>query len=372
MDQLQVERINTKQMAVLLIFFTIGDMLLFLPSNMASISHQDAWISALIGLVVGVVMAWFIYEFSQCFKGQNLVQIYRQVLGKWLGTAVSLLYLLAMFNNGVTQIREIGDLVTTQMMTETPMRAICLLMVIVLVVAIRSGLESIARTAEAFLLVFIIMFAATIILLIPDAKWSKLTPVLEAGTPELIQSALYFASFPFCELFVMWMILPQVTPNKHERRDFILATTTAGLAIFSIVIISLLVLGSYLTEHQMYSTYTLAKKISVGHFLERVEAIFAVTWLLSTYFRMVIYVYAFIKGVAELLQLKDYRRLTIPLGLLAYGYALILAPNVIFFNSTNSYWVTWDLTYVTVIPTIVYLIHRWKLLRKKRTTKYST
>ncbi|MCR8632788.1 GerAB/ArcD/ProY family transporter [Paenibacillus radicis (ex Xue et al. 2023)] len=353
-----MEQISTKQMSVLIIFFVIGDMLLFLPSNMAAITHQDAWISGLIGLVIGLLFAWLIFEFSQCFPGMNLVQIHKQVLGTWVGGAVSLFYMLVMFHDAATQVREIGDFVTTQMMTETPMRIICILMVIMLVVAIRSGLESIARTAEVLILVFAIMFIAIILLLIPEAKLDRLTPVLEHDIPTLVHGSLFFIAFPFTELFVMWMILPNVKANEHLRKDFILASVIGGIAIFAIVLLSLLVLGAYLTEHQMYSTYTLAKKIGIGHFLERVEAILAISWLLCTYFRMVIYGYGFIKGIAELLQIQNYRYLTIPFGTLTFSYALLIAPNVVYFDSMNPYWVTWDFTYFPVIPLIVYLIFK--------------
>lgn len=355
---MKMERISTKQMSVLIIFFVIGDMLLFLPSNMAEIAHQDAWISAMIGLVLGTLTAWLIFEYSQRFVGLNLVQIHKQVLGTWAGAAVSFFYLIVMFHDAATQVREIGDFVTTQMMTETPMRVICLLMVILFVIAIRSGLESIARTAEVLLFVLAVMFIAIILLLVPEAKVDRLTPVLESSLPTLVHGSLFFIAFPFTELFVMWMIIPNVAVNKHLRKDFVIASLIGGAAIFAIVLMSLLVLGAYLTEHQMYSTYTLAKKIGIGHFLERVEAILAISWLLSTYFRMVIYGYAFIKGLAELVQIQDYRRLTVPLGMLIFGYALIMSPNVVYFNSMNPYWATWDFTYFPVLPVIVYLVFK--------------
>lgn len=38
-------RISTKQLAILVIYFIIGDMLLILPSLTAAASKQDAWLS---------------------------------------------------------------------------------------------------------------------------------------------------------------------------------------------------------------------------------------------------------------------------------------------------------------------------------------
>ncbi|MEK8132661.1 endospore germination permease [Paenibacillus filicis] len=355
------EHIGTRQAAILVVYFAVGDMLLFLPSSMSSIVRQDAWISALIGLPIGIGLAWYIYWYSEKFPGRNLIGIHTLVLGRWLGGIVSLLYLGAFFNNSVVTIREIGDFVTTQMMTETPMRVICLLMIILSVIVIRSGLENIARSAEFFFPLYLLMLTTMVIFLLPEAHIAKLTPVMENGFQTLAEGVVYYVTFPFAEMFVFWMIFPHILKNKHLKRDYLLGVTIAGVIIFAMILMSLLVLGPYLTKHQMYSTYTLAKKVNIGHFVQRLEAIMALTWIMSTFMRSIIYGYAFIKGVSDLLKLRDYRPLTIPLGVTMFGYAVIVSPHVVYMNAINPYWILWDLTYVPVISILVFLIYRIKL-----------
>ncbi|WP_255654344.1 GerAB/ArcD/ProY family transporter [Cohnella sp. REN36] len=68
------------------------------------------------------------------------------------------------------------------------------------------------------------------------------------------------------------MLWPVVRPSRKLARDFLLAVAIGGFVLLLVVLISITVLGPFLTAHQIYPSYALAKKISVGHFLERVEA----------------------------------------------------------------------------------------------------
>jgi spore germination protein KB len=355
------ESIGTRQTAILVMFFIIGDMMLFMPSSISAIAEQDAWISVLIGLPIGIGLAWYMYWYSEKFPGHNLISIHTLALGRWVGGFVSLLYLAAFFNSSVVVIREIGDFVTTQMMTETPMRVINLLMIILVVIVIRSGLENIARSAEFIFPVYLLMLTMMVIFLLPEAHFAKLTPVMESSFLNIAEGVVFYVTFPFCEMFAFWMIFPHVAKNKHFKRDYLLGALLAGLVIFIIILMSLLVLGTYLTKHQMYSAYTLAKKVNIGHFVQRLEAIMAITWIMSTLMRSIIYGYAFVKGVADLLKLRDYRMLLIPLGLTMFAYAVIVMPNVVFLNAINPHLILWDLTYVPVISTLVFLIYRIRL-----------
>lgn len=90
--------VGTRQFAVLVLFFIIGDMLWFLPSFMVNAAEQDAWISALIGLPIGLLAAWFLFHFADQFPGMSLVEINWKVLGKWLGSVLTILYLIAFFS----------------------------------------------------------------------------------------------------------------------------------------------------------------------------------------------------------------------------------------------------------------------------------
>ncbi|WP_374955085.1 GerAB/ArcD/ProY family transporter [Paenibacillus sp. PCH8] len=103
------------------------------------------------------------------------------------------------------------------------------------------------------------------------------------------------------------------------------------------------------------------QKISIGNFFQRIEALMASAWLISTYFKAMVYLYAFTIGIAELFKLKRYEFLVLPSSMLVFGLANLVAPGVTFIIITVvPYWVDWDTTISILLPGILLLVHGFK------------
>ncbi|MCQ6559508.1 GerAB/ArcD/ProY family transporter [Paenibacillus mendelii] len=358
-------KISIQQMAVLVIFLTIGDSVLVLPSVIAATSKQDAWISGIIGIAAGMLIAYIILSQYRLNPRASQIELNLKVLGKWIGWPVSLLFLLYYLLMTTAIIREVGNFMTTQMMPETPIWSIHALLLLILVSSVRSGLEPIARTGEIFLPMFILFFAALIILNLPEVKLIHLKPYLGEGIIPPIQGSIYLAAFSFSELIALAMVLPSVRPGKHLSRDFLLAALFGGFSILAVIFGTILVLGQYITAHQYYPAYALAKKINIGQFLERVEAMFAVIWIISTYFKCTIYFYALNAGTTQLFKLRDNRALTLPLGIVLFGTAYAISPSEIYYSDAiKKYWPFMDLTFSMVFPLALIAVYSLRKLAK--------
>lgn len=339
-------------------FFIIGDMQLFLPPLTTAFAKQSAWMSGLIGLPLGIGAAWFIFSISRRFPGKTLIDINNQAFGKIAGGLVSLVFLVMMFNTSITQVREIGDFVSTQIMTETPQIVICLLMVLPITLAIRGGIKTIARLAEVIFPLFSALFILLIILLIPKIDLTQLLPIEVTGFSGIVKGALFFIAFPFCEMFAFLMIFDSVEESEHAARDYLLAAFVAGIAIWVVIVLCICVLGVFTTEHTVYSPYVMAKKINIGDFVQRLEAVLAIDYIISTYFRCLIYGYAFIRGMQQLFKLQDHRFMMRPFGFLIVGYAYFLAPSIVAFVHFDVAWLFWVFSYSPGLLLLSYVAAR--------------
>ncbi|OMF11341.1 hypothetical protein BK127_25395 [Paenibacillus sp. FSL H7-0331] len=356
-------RISTKQLAILVIYFIIGDMLLILPSLTAAASKQDAWLSGGIGFLIGWPIAWFLFRFSRIFPNLTIIEYNRRLLGKWIGGIISIFYLYYFLTTVSILIREAGDFLTTQIFTNTPMNAIHLILIILLVWGVKSGLETIARTAETFFPLYFLLFLSLFILLIPQAQLIRLQPILGGGILPTIRGSFYTCTFSFCELCSLLMLFPRVISSNHTERDYLLGVFFGGMAICSTILLTVLVIGPNLASIHLYATYITAQKINIGNFVQRVEAILALNWIISTYFKSVLDLYAFLVGTAQFFKLRDYRSLSVPTGMIIFGLAFTVTPNVVYFNKVVDYYIFWDVTCALGIPMLLYIVY---LFRKNK------
>ncbi|MCS7464707.1 endospore germination permease [Paenibacillus doosanensis] len=351
-------KISIQQLAVLVILVTVGDSILILPSITTNAAKQDAWLSGIIGIAGGLIVLAIALYASSLKPEFTYVEFTRFLLGSWAGGAVSLLYLLYCLFNAAALLREIGDFITTEMIPETPERAVHFILILVLLYALVRGIEAVARAGEILLPWFGLFIVALIILLLPQAKFVKLLPIMGDGVAPVLRGAVYVASYPFAELSSLLMILPYVKRGKHMRKDFMLAALIGGICVVSVIFVSVVVLGSYITAHQVYPAYGLAKKISIGHFLERLEALLAIVWIISTFFKCTLFCYAFSWGTVQLFNLRSQRFLLIPFGLLLFGLAYCLSPNLTFYNELlEHHWLFWDLTMMLAIPLLLVSVY---------------
>ncbi|WP_150275742.1 GerAB/ArcD/ProY family transporter [Paenibacillus tepidiphilus] len=361
---LEKGRISTAQMVTLGAFTLIGDMALVYPSVMTAGSGQDAWIAGLISIPLGLVTIKLMVSVADIDADKNLVELSRMILGKWAGNAVAAFYLLFFLLAGSTYIREIEDFMCTQIYEGTPGGVIRFMAIFLLVYGLQKGLETLGRAAQIFLPFFVVFLILLFVLLFPDVRLERLYPIMNTPVPDMLHTVMFGVFYPFGELCVFFMVYPYARKQSTTGRDIFLTLTLSAVALNLILFLSLTVLGVYFSEHEFYAAYILAQRINVGNFLQRIEALMATTWIISTYFKTALYYYAFVLGTAEFFKMKSYQPLIFPVAFLLYGLSYLIAEDIIFYvKEIPAFWVDWDFTYGFVLPLLLLIVHS---LRKRK------
>ncbi|PQP83471.1 spore gernimation protein [Paenibacillus sp. PCH8] len=364
------ERLTIRQLAILTFITMIGDMILLYPTMMAYSSRQDAWICSLLSQPIGLFIMWLMYKLHRTYPTLSLIEICPKLLGKWIGSVLAVAYLFYFLMGASICIREVGDFMTTQIYLQTPIRAIIILFVMAMTWGMLKGLSTIGRSAEVLVPFVVFGLLFLIICLLPQTELSRLKPFLNTPVFSIMDGSIRGAASSFGELIILSMIIPYVAHSSHLRRDMMLSTLLGGAMLTSLVLIALLVLGPTLTQHDIYISYILAQKINIGNFFQRMEALTAITWLLSTYFKSLLYVFGFVVGTAQLFRLKDYKPLILPSMMLFFAMSILISPNIIFYTITILYaWFDWDFTVSIVLPLFLLLVHQARALFKKHRTK---
>lgn len=354
-------KISARQLMILAAFITIGDSILVLPAIPALLAKRDAWISALIGLAIGLLIVYLFVRVGKLNPKLTYIELNKTILGKWIGTIVAVLSLGYVLLNISTVLRGVGDFTVSQIMPDTPIEAIFILLLLLVIMGVRLGLETIARVAEIFFPWFILLFIILVVSLAPAIDIRNVQPVFDNGIKPILHGSIACAAFPFMELIVLMSIFPHVNRPEKIGQGIFIGALLGGIMLFIIISLSILVMGVGPTERLLYPSYDLAKRINIGDFFQRIEAILALLWLITVFFKLSMYLYAFSRGISQLFKLKDYRMLLLPIGMSIIVFSLMIAPNIIYYNKViANYWAYLDMTVSVFLPMLLIVVYAFR------------
>lgn len=366
---MQDVKINSYQFLVLVTLFTIGTSIKILPSGLAAEAKQDAWIAATLGTGIGLLVIWLFCTIAQWFPHLTFIQINEKLFGKWVGKIVSLLFVSMSFLYTSILLYYSGTFININAMPNTPMVVLNILMAMIIVMGVRLGLETIARSAEILIVVFFVLFLILVVFISPEIKFENIQPVFEVGTKAIVRSSIFLVVTSSVNAVILLMIFPAfINKTKQAKKSFLIGNLIGGIVIIIITFLSVSVLGVENTARQIYPSYELAKRVNIGDFVQRIEALMSTLWIIALYFKATLYFYASVLGMAQILNLKDYRPLTLPLGMIAVVLSLVIYPNVIYqqnWDSTTSNSLSLSIgLFLPLLLVVVYAIRK-KTIKKE-------
>lgn len=357
-------KISARQFSILVTFHLIGTAILVIPSILALEAKRDAWIAALLAEGAALLIMLLYVSLGSRFSEMTFAEYMEVILGKWIGKTISMLFFIAFpLLAASLALRNVGDFMTTLIMPETPIVAIHLLFLGVVVIGVRLGLEPFARTAELFFPWVVLLFFIMIASIAPQIKPENLQPLFEQGLKPVIKAAVPMIGFPFVEPVIFLMLFPYVNQAAKTGKALFSGVVLGGCCLFIVTILTILVLGPDQAARHPFPSYMLAKKISVGQFFERIEVIMAIMWFTAIYFRLTIFLYVTVLGIAQTLNVKDYRFLTLPLSMIIIVLSIVTVPSTTYLLEFNQkIWPLYAATFGLVLPLLLLVI---SVIRKK-------
>ncbi|NOV01072.1 GerAB/ArcD/ProY family transporter [Paenibacillus planticolens] len=336
------ESITPRQLMIIVILYSIGTAILVIPASVAADAKQDAWIPILLSTVMGVILTILYTSIAKKFPDSSLFDINDFVFGKWLGRLITLSISLLTLIFSAQDVFYVGHFMVTQIMPTTPVQAINILFILVVIMGAKLGMVVFLRTAEIFFPWLILLFIMFMTMNIPNMDMNNLLPLGEATAVPILRSVIRITCFTFITLFIaINPILHQVSNKQRARKGYLAGVIISGLTLFLLVISSILVLGADTTAMESFPSYALAQRINIGNFLQRIEVVVAFLWLVSIYFKASMYFHTTIRGLAHVFRVREPKTLCLPIGLLVTVLSLVVYPN-------EAYEQEWD--YLTYIP----------------------
>ncbi|TDL92858.1 spore gernimation protein [Vibrio vulnificus] len=360
-------KISSHQLMILILLYSVGTVILHTPSPLAGFAKQDAWLAALFGTGIALIFVWFYIRVGNLYPDLALDQINEKVFGKIVGKMINLTFFFWSFSTAAETTYYVGSFIETFWMPDTPLVALNTLLAAVVIITVRLGIETFTRTLEIFFIPILLLLTIFLISIIPQANIQNIQPVLEGGAKPLIRAVLFYVSVFTLSPVMFLMIFPsKVNERKKGGKAFYMGTLFGGIILILVIMLDILVLGPDTTVRNIAPSYTMAKKINVGNFLMRIEAIIAMIWIFTSYTRTVMYFYVSVVVFSNLFNIKDYRPFTTALGMIMVFCSLIVFPTVSSSGEFNkNIWLFYASTYGLVMPLILFITAKFRNIIKK-------
>lgn len=350
---------NTELWALMFIFIVASSM--SLPIGYTT--GHDSWISAVIGSLAGLCIAWVYATLCRRFPQKSVIGIAQTLLGTWMGKTIGILYAGYGFQLGAYVLRNFEDLTGAVLLPRTPSVVISLIMISIAAWAAYQGIEVMCRCALILILVVVLQSVIFIVLSIQDMNPGNLFPVLETGWLPVFNGAAQIATFPLGESVLFVMIIPFVNCVDKVKKTVLSVIGLSGLWLITSHLVNILVMGE-LASKQIFPSYMSAMYISVGDFFERIEPIVFTVWVFGEFMKLTVCLFVASIALAQTIGSRNYQIYIIPLGLALCELSLFLHPNqleVIQFQ--QQIWPWLSVPFQIVIPLVLLLC---SLLKRRR------
>lgn len=319
------ELITPKQGIALILAFILDGAIIF-PT--AADAGRNLWISIIIAIAMSLLLFTLYYGIQMLYPGKNFYEINELTLGKIGGSIVNVFYIWYFLHLGALTVRDFGEFISVLSMPETPKIVIMAISTLVGVYIVKKGIEVIGRFslfASVFSSIIIILLS---LLLIPKIDINNILPIMGEGTGPVLKGAWDAFTFPFAECVLFIVVLSNLNNHKATRKTYYAGLALGGGFLLLASFFEIATLGEEMYRSLYFTSYTALSRIKFGEFIQRLEIVGGLVFNVFGIIKIVLCLYVASVGISRIFNIKDYRTMVLPMGLLMLNLSSLLYDNV--------------------------------------------
>ncbi|MCX7746514.1 MAG: spore germination protein [Clostridia bacterium] len=323
-------KIGVSEAVSLVVIATSNRVFFTAPTVVEQFTGTAGWYMSILSNAVTILFFTFIYLLLKRFPGKDLLEIFHISFGRIIGFLFSIVYASSFLAACGILLREFYEMLKSFILPNTPISVLNGAMVVMVIVAVFLGLETIARTAKLAAFFALIGYLALLILAAEYFKLSNLFPILGYGMDNTIKEGITRSS-AYSEVIILAVFAGSLQGVRHIKKAGYLSLILSGLLVSISIFCMQLIFPFYTFQEQTAPLYTLATLIKYGTFFQRLDPAFLTLWVVTTIISSSVVFYCAVSSYCKTFRMQDRRPVIIPMGILVYAVAMIPAdfPSVI-------------------------------------------
>lgn len=358
------EIITNKQGISIIVLFILGSSIVLSPGGRAK---QDAWIAIIIALLIALPSVFVYSRLLSIYPEKKFFDILQDIFGKKIAKGVSILFVGYSFHLGALVLRNFSEFITIVSVPDTPQMIITILLGIVCIIIAKSGIELLGRWANFILPFLLFIIFATVVLVLPDAHFSNMMPILYNGFGPVLKGAFATYTFPLAETVILCMVFCSIKTKFNVYKVYYIGLSIGTCILLLISIRNVLVLGAELVATTYFPSYTSVSIINILNFFQRIEVLVSATFLFAGIVKISACLLAASQGVSYILSIPNYRSVVVPIAFLMMNLSYIIYKNSMeMFEWAKNIYPLYAIPFQIIIPLFILLCAEVKNRTKTR------
>lgn len=272
-------------------------------SSLISISGRDSWLSGIIALVLGLIPFALFCSLRNYDSKMNICDLSVHLFGKF-GHFINIILALGAFFVAQIAFSDMTHFINSQFLYRTPVLIISIVFIIPLAYSLFKGINAVSRTS--LLLFYIVIFIIIFIILgiSGGVELENLKPAFTSDANSIIHGSLILIAYNILPLFLL-LILPKNILTGYSSKKSLIFYFLAMLSIVNAAFMTIGIFGYELSLLYEYPEFHLLKKVQIGNFVDRVESILSMEWILALFVFIMVAIYFVSKTFEQTFKAKE-------------------------------------------------------------------
>ena len=273
-------KIGTTEAVLIVLTVIIAHSILSLPRDMIVRTQSATIVNIIYITVVCTLIALLISRLFKKFGNVDIIDVSEYLGGKVFKNIVGLIFIFYFIVSSSILLRNFCEALGLVYFQMTPVIFIILLFVIGSCISNRLGFNI---SLKVNLIILPIALISILIIFMANFKnfdIQKIFPILGGGFNNTFLTGLLNLS-AFEGILYLYFIPPYLKEPEKYKKISIISTIITGLYLILCVSIILFIFPSFFTTNEIMPLYSAARYISFGNFLQRLESIFMLVWILA-------------------------------------------------------------------------------------------
>lgn len=296
--------IKISQFCAMMMMIMFSCFLGIIDASSFNIVGVDSWLIPIFGFILGLpILLLFLYIYT--YKSNyNLNELIIYLFGKKIGSILSSIITLFALSFIMVTFWNLTNFVASQYLYNTPGWFVDLIFILTTYYFFSKSENTIFRSSLILIYIVIILFLISFIGLLDKIDINNIKPILEHGPRPVFNGIYNYIAYTTLPIFTLSIVPKKRINTKYFTRWIIGTYITSNVLIFIMLFLLVSVFGIELVSLYQYPTYHILKRVFVGGFIERLENVLSIPYIIVLFIPCAFSSYYSIQSIKDIYKIK--------------------------------------------------------------------